>query len=210
MTAEFGQLSEVKRKEKVLYSRLTKGIAPNLIALLNENTDNKKRTKILNEIIENKGFELKHINTETKATTKVFITVRTTDPEYSDNMNGAKALNNIGYDVYMLPKVSGSKSFDYILAKGNKVYAAELKTIYGDNSLDNRLNTAGEQSDRVVLNMVGNATSRYVAGEIRSFYLKNPHVKEIIVLKGGKPIYVKYKYVRQQSFTKIFMDMWAR
>ena len=50
----------------------------------------------------------------------------------------------------------------------------------------------------------------YAADEIKDFYLNNPHVKEIIVLLGGKPIYVRYGQVVDRKFTKKFMDKWAR
>ena len=208
--ADFRKLSETRRREKILYSNLTDGIAAKLVELANEKTDNREKVKILNEIIDNKGFEIKERNAETKSIIKVFETVKETDKEYGENMNGARALNSIGYDVYMLPRHTKSKSFDYILVKGKQIYTAELKTVYGENSLDNRLYDANVQANRIILNIIGNISSRNAAGEIRSFYLKNPHIQEIIVLIGGKPIYVKYKHVKQQSFTKIFMDIWAR
>jgi hypothetical protein len=199
-----------KRNGNMLYSDVTGGIASKLVTIVNENLNNKQKSEILNEIIQNEGFSIVSKNDEKDSATKVFETVRKTDAEYADNLNAARSLNNIGYGVYILPKVPGSKSFDYILTRGNKVYAAELKTIYGSNSLNNRLNAANEQSNRFVLNIVGNATSRYVADEIKGFYLRNPHIKEVIVLKGGKPIYVKYEHVTRKTFVKTFMDMWAR
>ena len=192
------------------YNDTTKGIAARLIAYANANADSRERAKILSEIADSKGFELIHQSPEKKTATKAFRTVRKDDPEYGDNVNGAKSLNSIGYDVYMLPKVSGRKSFDYILVKDKKAYAAELKTIYGKNSIDHRLEKASEQADRVVLNIVGNITSRNAADKIRSFYLNSPHVKEVIALKGGKPIYVRYKQVTQKEFVDSFMTRWAR
>jgi hypothetical protein len=192
------------------YNDITGDIAARLIEFANENADSRKRARILSEIVDSKDFELIHQSLEKKTVTKVFRTIRKDDPEYGDNVNGAKSLNSIGYDVYMLPRISGRKSFDYILVKGKKVCAAELKTVYGKNSLDNRLEKANEQSDRVVLNIVGNITSRNAAGEIRSFYLNNPHIKEIIVLKSGKPMPVDYRHVTRKSFTQTFMSLWAR
>jgi len=172
--------------------------------------EDRKRIKILTKIIENKGFELRHKNSEKKTITKIFGTVKVDDPEYADNLNGAKSLNNIGYDVYVLPKIVGSKSFDYILVKDKKIYSAELKTIYGKNSIDHRLEKASKQSDRVVLNIVGNITSRNAAEKIKDFYLENSHVREIIVLKSGKPIVVRYGQVKDNKrFVSDFMNRWA-
>jgi hypothetical protein len=142
--------------------------------------------------------------------TKKFETIKDTDPEYNDNLNAAKSLNNIGYDVYMIPKLSGSKSPDFILSKGNKTYFYELKTIYGENSLNHRLEKGFLQADRMVLNIVGNADSRYIADTIKDFYLKNKEMKEIKVLLGGKPIDVTMKRVKKKDFIRLFMRQWAR
>ena len=188
----------------------TGGIATKLIKVIKGNLDTGEKVKELKEIIQNKGFIIVCKNIEKGTVTGVFKTLRKTDEEYNDNLNGAKALNRNGYDVYMLPKLRDVKCFDYILAKDNKVHAAELKTIYGKNSLDNRLYAANEQTDRFVLNIVGNATSRFIADEIKNFYLNNPHVKEIIVLKAGKQIGITYDEVRKKIFIQTFMDKWAR
>ena len=206
MQQSIEKLSDVKRTETLLYSDITGDIATKIATLVNERVDNKKRVEILNEIIRNKGF---NVIPRTSNKTKIFGTIRKDDLEYGDNLNAAKALNNIGYDVYMLPRVLGSKSFDYILVKNSNIYAAELKTIYGKNSLDHRLEKASMQTDRIVLNIVGNVSSRYVADEIKDFYLNNPHIREIIVLRGGKPIYVRYGQVTQKDFVEHFMKRWA-
>jgi len=212
LESNLNKLKDIGKKDKsgILYNDLTLGIAPKLIRIVNEKLDNRERTQILRDIIENKGFNILSKNTERGTVTNVFNTVIKTDSEYNDNKNAAQALNNNGYDVYMLPKLSGSKSFDYILSKGNKIYTAELKTIYGKNSIDHRLNKANEQTDRIVLNIVGNITSRTAADRIQNFYLKNPQVKEVIVLKSGKPIYVDYEHAKRKNFGKTFMDKWAR
>jgi len=208
---KLSKLNEFKiEKSTVIYSDITGGVATKLISLVNRNIDNREKAKILREITQDSRFVTELKNTENKTITKVFNAVKKGDSEYADNINGAKSLNRLDYNVYILPKLSGSKSFDYILEKDRKIYAAELKNIYGNNSLNNRLNAANEQSDRIVLNIVGNATPRYVAGEIKGFYENNPHIKEIIVLKGGKPIYVDYRHVKRSNFTKTFMDKWGR
>ena len=66
------------------------------------------------------------------------------------------------------------------------------------------------QADRMVLNIVGNVDSRYVADTIRNFYLRNKRVKEIKVLLGGKAIDVRYGQVKEKRFVNLFMKWWAR
>jgi len=188
----------------------TSGITTKLIKVIKGNLNTGEKVKELKEIIQNKRFNIVSKNIEKGTLTKVYEKIRKTDDEYDENLNGAKALNMNGYDVYILPKLQDVKSFDYILVKDNKVYAAELKTIYGENSLNNRLNAANEQCDRVILNMVGNASSRYTANEIKKFYENNSHIKEILVLKGGKPIYVRYGQIKDKNFIDDFMKRWVR
>jgi hypothetical protein len=206
------KLSEIKRSNDVLYSDITGGIATKLADVISSKLDSREKAKILNDIISTKGFTMVNKGTSGKlqTVTKKFETVRDTDPEYKDNLNAAKSLNNTGYDVYMIPKLSGSKSPDFILKKDNKIYLSELKTIYGKNSLDHRLDVGVTQSDRLVLNIVGNVDSRYVADTIKDFYLSHKQIKEIKVLLGGKPIDINYEEVVKNNFVRTFMDKWAR
>jgi hypothetical protein len=206
------KLSEVKRSNDILYSDITGGIATKLSKVINKKLESRDKAKILNEIISLKGFTIanKGTNGKLQTVTKKFETIKDTDPEYKDNLNAAKSLNNIGYDVYMIPKLSGSKSPDFIMVNGNKTYLYELKTIYGVSSLENRLQAGSLQADRIVLNIVGNVDSRYVADTIKKFYLQNRQIRDIKVLLGGKPIDIKYKHVSQKNFTKTFMGKWAR
>jgi hypothetical protein len=206
------KLSEIKRSNDILYSDITGGIATKLSDVINSKLENREKAKILNDIISMKGFAMvnKGSSGKLQTVTKKFGTVKDTDPEYKDNLNAAKSLNNIGYDVYMIPKLSGSKSPDFILKKGGKPFLYELKTIYGTGSLENRLIDASKQADRIVLNMVGNVDSRYVAGTIKDFYLNNRQIKEIKVLLGGKPIDVYRNQIERKDFLKNFMDRWAR
>jgi len=193
-----------------LYSDVTFGIALKLQSAIDKNLNDRQKSRILNELIQNRGFYTVSKSAEKGAVTKIYGEKRKDDSVYHDNLNGAIALNKNGYDVYMLPNLTGMKSPDYILVKDGKTYLAELKTIYGKKSIDNRLNTANKQADRVVLNIVGNISSRYAADEIKDFYLQNPHIKEIIVLKSGTPIYVKQEHVKRKNFTQTFMTLWAK
>ncbi|MDR0714077.1 MAG: hypothetical protein LBF89_07465 [Bacteroidales bacterium] len=205
-------LSEIKRSNEILYSDITGGIATKLSQVIGGKTENREKAKILNDIISLEGFDVvnKGGSGKSNTVTKKFATVKETDPEYADNLNAARSLNGTGYDVYMIPKLQGSKSPDFILVKDNKASVYELKTIYGKNSLDHRLYKGSLQADRIVLNIVGNVDSRYVADTIKKFYLRNKHIKEIKVLLGGKPIDVRFGQLQDKKFTKKFMDKWAR
>jgi hypothetical protein len=180
-----------------------------LITVIKGNLNNRDKVNILGEITQHRGFVTKLKDNETKTTTKVF-RIKETNMEYIDNMNAAKTLNRLGYNVFVLPKLPNSKSPDFILKKGNNVYLYELKTIYGVSSLENRLEAGSMQADRIVLNIVGNINSRYVANTIKDFYFRHKYIKEIIVLLGGKLIDVYRNQIERKDFLKKFMDRWAR
>jgi hypothetical protein len=198
----------------LLYSDITGGIATSIAKLVSDFTNTKldarDRKRELNNIISNSGFAKKFKNKEQKTVTKIFETIKATDREYSENINGAKALNKNGYNVYMLPRTNKT-SPDYLLEKvnGGDKFLAELKTIYGKNSLDNRLNDASRQADRIVLNIVGSLDSRYTAETIKSFYEKNLQIKQIIVLKSGKSINIMREQIEKKNFVKEFMKKWV-
>jgi hypothetical protein len=192
------------------YAKYYGDIVAKLIAVVNGELNNRDRVNMLGEIIQDKWFIIKLKDSKTKAITKIFRSIKAANVEYNDNLNAAKSLNNAGYDVYMMPRLQGSKSPDFILKKGNSIYLYELKTIYGKNSLDHRLKKGVMQADRMVLNIVGNVDSRYVADTIKDFYLKNKQIKEIKVLLGGKPIDVILKRVKRKDFIWLFMRQWAR
>jgi hypothetical protein len=185
-------------------------IVTKLAAVINGTLTNRDKISMLGEIIRHKGFVTKLKDNETKTATKVFWSIKKIDAEYNDNMNAAKTLNRLGYNVFMLPKLPNSKSPDFILKRGHNVYLYELKTIYGVSSLENRLEAGSMQADRIILNIVGNVNSRYVADTIKDFYLKNKEIKEIKVLLGGKPISINYEEVIKKNFRRTFIDKWAR
>jgi hypothetical protein len=191
-------------------SPVREDIVAKLIVAVNGALSNRDKINILTEIIQYRGFITKLKDNDTKTTTKVFGSIKEKDAEYSDNINAAQTLNSLGYNVFMLPKLPNSKSPDFILTKGNNIYLYELKTIYGKNSLNHRLEKGFLQSDRLVLNIVGNVDSRYVADTIKDFYLRNRHVKEIKVLLGGKPIDIRYGHAQDKKFVDLFMRWWAR
>jgi hypothetical protein len=191
-------------------SNIAGGIVAKLTAVINGDLNNRDKVNILGEIIQHKGFVIKLKDNETKATTKVFDSIKKTNVEYDDNMNAAKALNSLGYTVFLLPKLSDSKSPDFILQKDKMIHIYELKTVYGENSLENRLDTGVLQSERIILNIVGRANSRYVADTIKKFYMRNKCIKEIKVLLGRKPIDVTMKRVKKKDFVWLFMRQWAR
>jgi hypothetical protein len=199
-----------KPQSGALYSDITGGVATKIIELAKKQISNREKTAILRDIVSNPEFNRIEKNTSSQTAIYKFSTVSEESTEYKDNLNGARALAKNGYDAYMLPNPRTAASADFIIVKKEKIYYAEMKTIYGKNSIDNRLSSGAAQSDRIILNIVGNVTPRNAGDAIRDFYLKNPQTKEIKVLLGGKMINIDYGQLKDPKFLKKFMSKWAK
>jgi hypothetical protein len=68
-----------------------------------------------------------------------------------------------------------------------------------------QLTKGATQSDRIIVNMVGNISPRDAGNAIKTFYESHKWVKEVKILLGGKEINVDYDQVKNKKFTKRFM-----
>lgn len=130
--------------------------------------------------------------------------------EFTTNLSAAKKYARRGYDVYMLPNPNGGKTPDFILFKNGKYFAYELKTIYSAASIITRLETAFQQSDRIMLDMVATTSSRYLAESISYFLRTHSEVKDIMIFKGEKELHVSPQMAGKKSFIVDFMIRWDR
>jgi hypothetical protein len=110
----------------------------------------------------------------------------------------------------MLPNPNGGKTPDFILFKNGKYFAYELKTIYSAASIITRLETAFQQSDRIMLDMVATTSSRYLAESISYFLRTHSEVKDIMIFKGEKELHVSPQMAGKKSFIVDFMIRWDR
>lgn len=130
--------------------------------------------------------------------------------EFTTNLAAAKKCARHGYDVYMLPNPNEGKSPDFILVKNGKYYAYELKTIYSAASIWERMASALQQSDRIMLDMVDTPSSRYLAERFKNFILDNPQVVDIMIFKGNKELHVNHQVASKKMFIADFMVRWDR
>ena len=208
---KLGEIGGRTNTSNMLLMDITGGVATAMYqkikSLYNENLDNRERLNILKDIVASEGFE-KYENNILK-----FATVNKNDVEFPNNINGARALSNLGYKVYMLPNPMNTKSADFVIVDNNKnLYYTELKTIHGKSqeTVINQLNVGKTQADRIILNVSGNISPRDLADGIKDFYLDNQFVKEIKVLKSGKEIRVRLGYVKEKNFTEDFMNRYYK
>jgi hypothetical protein len=84
-----------------------------------------------------------------------------------------------------------------------------MKTLYSKSpdTLIDQLTKGATQSDRLIVNIVGNITARDAGDAIKTFYKSH---KEIKVLTGGKEIDINFDVVIKKNFTQTFMDRWSK
>lgn len=122
----------------------------------------------------------------------------------------AKKLIQNGYDVYLLPNVSGSKSADFIGIKGNKYYYFEGKTINGKSTIKQRLIEASTQSDRAILDIVGTNDINEISDSIKWFFENNDSVIEIIIFRRSKLILIEKDDIKDKFFKESLRKKWVR
>ena len=130
--------------------------------------------------------------------------------EFTTNLSAVKKCARHGYDVYMLPNPNEGKTPDFILVKNGKYYAYELKTIYSAASIWERMESAMQQSDRIMLDMVDSPSSRYLAERLKNFILNNPKVVDIMIFKGNKEMHVSHQIASKKMFIADFLVRWDR
>ena len=120
----------------------------------------------------------------------------------------SKYLNN-GFDVYILPNVRGVKSADFIVVKKGKYYYIEGKEFDGYSTLGARIKDGATQSDRVVIDVVGNQTTSYVYSEIKNAFNSIPSLSELHLFKGNRIIFIKRgQTLNEKRFKKYFKELW--
>ena len=184
-----------------------------LINLYYEKEANHERVQILEQIIKDRGFKrMKYHSTKDNSVFAMGMRAfdrKLEEGEMPGNLMMAKKMLTHGYDVFMLPNVKG-KSADFILRRDGKLYYAEGKSSYGQNSLDNRLLHGTEQSSRIIADIQGNKNSNYIATTLKKAFEKRPNLQEVILLKGGRMIKVSQKDVFAKKYEEKFKKKWDR
>lgn len=111
----------------------------------------------------------------------VFSAANPGNPDFDRLLTVAHKARAFGYIVYILPNPRGVSSADFIFRNKNSYKLYELKTIYGKNSLGNRLHESVEQSDRVVLNLTNSYKIRRLADDITRHFKLSSNAREVLI-----------------------------
>ena len=128
------------------------------------------------------------------------------DDDFPSLMNAARKAVAHGYTVYILPNPKGIRTADFIFVRKGVYKMYDLKTISGDNSVDNRLIDAVGQTNRVLLNIVGKYSPTSLARSVKHYFERNPSALEILILRGKKSISV----IREDTLGSLYFKHFIR
>ncbi len=133
-----------------------------------------------------------------------------TKGEMPKNLDMARKLTKKGYDVYMMPNPSDSNSFDFIVKKKGKLYDIEGKAFNGENTLDKSLAKGAMQANRVLVDVMGNTSTNYIFGVIKSAFEQNNSLFEVWLFRGSKLIKVNQSDYMHKDFGRKFRRIWEK
>ena len=171
---------------------------------------NKEKISVLQWIVENPEFQvLKRYSTAENAVFGLNIS------QYDDILLSGEMPKNLAiaqklvmnkFDVFLLTNPTSTKSADFVLRQNNKLYYVEGKTLDGKNSLDHLIEKGSEQSNRVVIDIVGTTSTNYIKTIIEKGFERYSVLQELFLLKGSRLIRIN----RQMSQTKTFMESFKK
>lgn len=129
--------------------------------------------------------------------------------EHNNLLHAAYKATTFGYSVYILPNPGRMKTGDFILRRNNYCRLYELKTIYGQNSIGNRLHESVDQSNSVLLNIISSIKPRVVAKAVKQYFEYNKKADEVLIFKGKRRIIVK-ELDMKGDFVKKFISEWNK
>ena len=122
-----------------------------------------------------------------KGEDNIYTTGGESGEDYENLLNAARKAVEHGYRVFILPNM-----FD-------------LKTVSGNNSVDNRLSESVGQTNRVLLNMAVDYNPSALARSIKHYFESNQNAYEVLIFKGKKQLSITRKSLEDTNFFRTFI-----
>ena len=145
-----------------------------------------------------------------KEESRIFTTGGDRNADYDNLMAAARKAVDMGYSVYILPNPKENRTADYIFVRKGVYKLFELKTITGRGSVGTRLIESIGQTNDVLLNIRSVYDPRSLAKDIQSYFEANKKAREVLIMKGNKPLSVSRRYVESKSYVKMFLKRYLR
>jgi len=130
--------------------------------------------------------------------------------DYANLINAALKAVAHGYRVYILPNPKKYRTADFIFVRKGVFKLFELKTIKGKTSVGTRLMESIGQTNDVLLNIQSAYDPRLLAKDIQSYFEANKNAREVLIMKGNKPLSVSRRFVESRTYIKMFMKRYLR
>ena len=130
--------------------------------------------------------------------------------DYDSLLDAARKAVEHGYRVFVLPNPKGFRTADFIFERKGVYKMFDLKTIFGHNSVDNRLSESVTQTNRVLLHMKADYNPGTMARSIKRYFELNPNAREVLVFKGMKQISVTRKSLEDNDFFRTFIRRYTK
>ena len=125
--------------------------------------------------------------------------------DYDNLLNAARKAVEHGYRVFILPNPKGIRTADFIFERKGVYKMFDLKTIIGNNSVDNRLSESVGQTNRVLLNLAVDYNPSGLARSIKHYFESNQSACEVLIFKGKKQLSITRKSLEDTNFFRTFI-----
>jgi len=117
----------------------------------------------------------------------------------------AKKLTQIFNKVFIMPNPKSTKSCDFIMQdKAGFYHGYELKTISGQDSVSDRLQSSVGQANRVILNLCTKCETQILADNIKAYFQQNKDAKEVIIMQRKSSIRIIRRDIEGNNFNDKF------
>lgn len=178
------------------------------ITLLLDNLHHQRgseRIDTLRKITNDASFK-PYINSKGKVERGIFRTADANDPDLENLLISGRKLVAKGYNVFILPNPTKTKSGDFILTRKSFIADFDLKTISGKNSIGDRLEGSVGQTNRVLLRFEQSQNFRQVAIDIQNYFEYNKDAVEVWILKGEEIVRINKHDAESKKFMQIFFS----
>ena len=142
--------------------------------------------------------------------TDIYSAISENSDDFDNLINAARKAVEHGYRIYILPNPRGCRTADFIFEKKGIHGLYDLKTVQGKGSVGTQLLDSIGQTNRVLLNMTTDYSSRLLASDIKNYFETNQDALEVLIFKGKKVLPVNRIQVQSPDFNRVFRKRYEK
>jgi hypothetical protein len=142
--------------------------------------------------------------------TDIYSAISENSDDFDNLINAARKAVEHGYRIYILPNPRGCRTADFIFKKKGILGLYDLKTVQGKGSVGTQLLDSIGQTNRVLLNMTTDYSSRLLASDIKNYFETNQDALEVLIFKGKKVLPVNRIQVQSPDFNRVFRKRYEK